>query len=140
MTTSPAEEFHLPWSWTLICIAVQLPFVALLFTVWQHVPLAVAVGLLMLFGLYAWLPIWGAHVAIGSEGINVYRSTYKVAWGDVTKARLISFLGCRYLRLQRVRGWTVWLPLDMVGHRTVEEALQDWTPMGNPIEQCIASK
>jgi hypothetical protein len=137
MPTLPAEEFSLPWPWTVFVIAVQLPFVAMVLMVWSLVPLGVALVLLVLSALYAWLPLWGTHVSVGSDGINVYRSTYKVQWSDVMSAGLRTFLGHRYLRLQRARGMAVWIPLFLVGRRKIEEALLDWAPKGNPIAQCV---
>jgi hypothetical protein len=132
----PTDEFKLPWPWAVLIVVVQIPFIAMTLMWWPQSPIAASI-FLVLFVLYAWLPIWGSHVSVGSEGINVYRSSYKVAWSDITHAQLKSFLGIRHIRLERIRGWAIWLPLDFVGSRTMEEALRDRAPKDNPIQRCL---
>jgi hypothetical protein len=100
---------------------------------------SVAAGIpyLVMAALYAWLPIWATHVTVSSEGLNVYRSLYRIAWSDVVGAKRSSFLGWRYVRLQRNQRVPVWLPLDLVSDRRLGVALRDWVPRGNPIENCL---
>jgi hypothetical protein len=133
----PDDEFKLPWPWAVLIVALQLPFIAMILVLWPYVPIAASLIFLVLFILYAWVPIWGSHVSVGSEGINVFRSSYKVAGSDILSAQLRSFLGLRHMRLVRTRGWAIWLPLYFVGSRKMEEALRDRAPKDNPIQWCL---
>jgi hypothetical protein len=132
----PADQFKLPWTWAVLIIAVQLPFIALTLMFWPQSPIASSI-FLVLFVLFAWVPIWGSHVSVGPKGINLFRGSYIVAWSDITSAQLRSLVGLRYLRLKRARGWTLWLPLYFVGHRNIEDVLRDRAPKNNPIQQCL---
>lgn len=137
MSKVPTEEFTLTWPWAILFIAVQLPFAVIALMVWLGGSITVALGFLAIAVLYAWPPLWGTHVSVGVEGMNIYRSLHKLSWSDVVEASPRSMLGFRYLRLKRARGIAVWLPLYLVSHRKLDEALRDWAPEGNPIKQCI---
>lgn len=137
--TPRMEEFTLPWPWIVAVLAVQAPFGWIAVKVWDPTRPWVALGFIALIVLYVWLPLWGFRVSVSSHGLNVYRSMHKVRWDDVTGARLKSFLGSRYLLLQRPRGTTISVPLYLVSHRKIEEALRDWAPKGHPVEICLTS-
>ncbi len=111
-------------------------FIALTLMFWPQSPMAASI-FLVLFVLYAWVPIWGSHVSVGSTGINLFRGSYMVAWSDITSPQLRSLVGLRYLRLKRTCGWTLWLPLYFVGHRNIEDVRRDRAPKNNPIRQCL---
>jgi hypothetical protein len=132
----PTDEFKLPWPWAVLFVALQLPFMALTLMAWPQSPIGASI-FLVVFLLYAWLPIWGSHVSVGPEGINLFRSSYKVAWSDISSAQLRSILGLRHMRLARTRGWTLWLPLYYVGNRRMEDVLRDRAPKDNPIQRCL---
>jgi hypothetical protein len=131
------EEFTLPWPWIVAVLAVQAPFGWIAIKVWDPSRPRVALGFIALIVLYVWLPRWGFRASVSSHGLDVYRSTHKVRWDDVTGARLESFLGSRYLLLQRPRGSTVSVPLYLVSHRKIEEALRDWALKATPSKSAL---
>jgi hypothetical protein len=137
MSNPPAEHFSLSWPWAVVFIALQLPLAAMSTMIALTGSVAAGIAYLVMAALYAWLPMWATHVTVSSEGLNVYRSLYRIAWSDVVGAKRSSFLGWRYVRVQRNKRVPVWLPLYLVSDRRLGAALRDWVPRGNPIENCL---
>jgi hypothetical protein len=137
MATLRPEQFTLSWPWAALFVVLQLPLAAIALVVWWSGSVVVGIAYLVMAGLYAWLPVWATHVSVGPDGLNIYRSLYRVRWSDVVEAKPRSVLGLRYVRLQRMHRVAVWLPLYLVSDRRLDVALRDWVPKGNPIEQCV---
>lgn len=76
-------------------------------------------------------------VSITHEGIVLY-FVNRLGWSQVTGVRRVSFLGLPYLHITRAKGLNWWLPLYFAGPRSIEAALAEKAPPGNPLRTYVA--
>jgi len=138
------EKFGLSRRWcAVLFVAIMFPGLALIVSaVWNSLPFPLAVrisGETIVYGFLGWLlGVNVAAVTIREHGLTL-RRVWKIRWQDVVAARQCSVLGFPYLRIVRSGRWpaNLWLPLYIVGPRSLIVALYERTPPTNPIHQCL---
>ncbi len=75
-------------------------------------------------------------VVVSSNGIVLYRIN-KADWQDMTTARQVSFLGLPYLKVERVKGLTWWIPLYLTKLDEFQMAVVMNAPVGNPLRKYV---
>jgi len=72
-------------------------------------------------------------VAVGDQGLVLY-SVNHLAWHQVAAVRGSKVLGFPYAVVTRHRGFRWWIPLYVVGERSLLAALASRAPAGNPLQ------
>ena len=105
--------------------------------VWVQVPMIVAMKATIAM-LALVIERLLAVVAISDEGIVLYRVN-RLSWSNIVTVRRVSVLGLPYLLITRKKGFRWWLPLYFRGDRSIEAALAEKAPIGNPIRSYAGS-
>jgi hypothetical protein len=78
-----------------------------------------------------------SELRVSSDGLILNRFN-RLAWSEVTAARLRSFGGLPYLFVNRRRGSSWWIPLYYSGPVDLREALLQHAPEGHPVRRALA--
>ena len=134
--SAPVQEvFRLSWRSPVVgCFA--LFFLLLGALAWPHVNLMLVLAAQFVVALFFLLLL--SVVSITEEGIVLYRVN-RLQWSQVKAARRVSLLGLPYLLISRSSGFRWWLPLYFSGSRSIEVALAERAPSGNPLRSHAAS-
>ena len=97
---------------------------------WPHVTLLLSLAVQFVLALV--MLLFMSIVTVSDDGIVLYRVN-RLPWTQVVAARRVSVFGLPYLLITRHRGYRWWLPLYFNGDRSIEEALVEKAPIGNPI-------
>jgi hypothetical protein len=143
-TMETVETFGLSRRWcAVLLVAIMIPALALIVSaVWDSLPFTLAVritGETFVYGFFMWLFAINVTTVTIREHSLTLRRVWKIHWQDVVAARRCSVLGLAYLRIVRSGRWpaNLWLPLYLVGRRSLILALYERTPPSNPIHQCL---
>lgn len=77
-------------------------------------------------------------VVVSRDGIMLNRAN-KAQWQDVTGAKRVSFFGLPYLKVERRKGFKLWIPLYLRKPKEFRLALAAKAPVGNPLREYAES-